>query len=171
MKYIDDLTEVLQNLDTFVFKRLVREIRDCSGIIYTMGNGGSATTASHFTCDLNKFTNKTAICLNDSISQMTAISNDRDYSLVFTEQLKKFKLDKNDIILTFTGSGMSENIISALKYGEIKETKRWAITGFKGGFVKSMASSLIVNSDDMQIIEDTHLVISHMIMREIRESI
>lgn len=170
MKYIDDLTEVLNNLDTFVFKRLVREIRDCNGIIYTMGNGGSSTTASHFTCDINKFTGKTSICLNDSISQMTAISNDREYSLIFSEQLKKFKLDKDDIILTFTGSGMSENIISALKYGEQKGTKRWAITGFKGGFVKSMASTLIVNSDDMQIIEDVHLTISHMIMREVKEN-
>lgn len=147
--------------------------------IFIMGNGGSAATASHFVCDLAKGTRVhgkkhfKVIGLTDNIPLLTAWSNDVSYKDVFSSQLENL-LEKDDIVIVFTGSGNSANILEAAKYARRIKAKTIAFTGFNGGKIKKLSDiCLIVPSNNMERIEDLHLVLEHLIKlylwEEIRE--
>ena len=93
--------------------------RDTNKKIFTMGNGGSSSTSSHFasdllkTCILKESKRFNAICLSDNTSALTAWANDTSYDEVFLEQLKNY-ISTGDIVIAFRGSGTSKNIINAL---------------------------------------------------------
>lgn len=148
---------------------LVKESRNKRRRIFLIGNGGSASTASHFVCDLNK-TSKTqginhsqAFALNDNSPLVFAISNDISFDAVFEEQLKNF-LEKDDILVAISGSGNSENIIKAVNYANKIGAITIGLTGFDGGRLKKICSEcLVVPSDKMYHIEDIHLTINHII--------
>ena len=170
----------LRNLDEKYEK--IREIteqlinaRDNGQIIFTMGNGGSGSTSSHFVSDLlktaiiNNSKRFKAISLVDNIPVNLAWSNDVSYDSIFSEQLQNF-LNKDDIVIGFSGSGNSTNVINALKYAKTKGAISIAISGITGGEISKMADiSLIVPSNDMLIIESMHLIICHCITNAIRE--
>ncbi|RLC76972.1 MAG: phosphoheptose isomerase, partial [Chloroflexi bacterium] len=84
--------------------------------IFTLGNGGSAATASHFKCDLAKGTitpNRPrfrVIALTDNVPEMTALSNDLSYEDVFAEQLRGL-MGRGDVVVAFSGSGNSPNVL------------------------------------------------------------
>ena len=137
--------------------------------IYVMGNGGSAATASHFVCDFAKGCNVKGkkkfkvIGLTDNVPMITAISNDISYDDIFSMQLEPL-LEKDDLVIVFTGSGNSRNILKAVEYGKAVGAKTIAFTGFAGGKVKALADiCLIVPADNMERIEDTHLILEHLI--------
>lgn len=149
--------------------------RDKANKIYTCGNGGSASTASHFVSDLLKTAitknNKrfSAISLADNIPVMLAWSNDVSYDEVFVEQLKNF-LSKGDVIVAFSGSGNSKNVIKALKYGKKNGAVCIGLTGMSGGeFPKLCDLCLVVPSYDMLAIESTHVTLCHCIISTIRK--
>lgn len=148
--------------------------RDNGKKVYTMGNGGSASTASHFVSDLLKTaitkSNKrfSAISLTDNIPVILAWSNDVSYEDVFAEQLKNF-LSKGDVIVGFSGSGRSKNVVKAMIYGKKNGAICIGITGMSGGdFPKICDVSVIVPSNDMLAIESTHLTLCHCIISTIR---
>lgn len=139
------------------------------GTIYIFGNGGSASTASHVVCDFNKGISLKLdkkfrmVCLSDSISTMTAISNDISYSEVFSAQLDG-RLQKGDAVIAISGSGNSENIIKAAGYAKSKGIPVIGLTGYDGGKLRGMADVKIhFPLDDMQKTEDAHLIILHML--------
>jgi len=141
--------------------------------IFVMGNGGSAATASHFTCDLNKgcSTDKEnrfkIICLNDNIPTMLAYANDLAYEKIFIEQMRNFFLP-GDVVIGISGSGNSANVIHAIEYA--KESRGITIgwCGFDGGALgKLVQVPLIVCSQDMQQIEDVHMIITHITMQRL----
>ena len=143
--------------------------------IFTMGNGGSGSTSSHFVSDLlktaiiNDSKRFKAISLVDNIPVNLAWSNDVSYDCIFSEQLQNF-LNDGDIVIGFSGSGNSPNIINALKYAKTNGATSVAITGMTGGEISKFADiSLIVPSNDMLIIESMHLLICHCITNAIRE--
>jgi len=152
----------------------ILEIRDQKNRIFTMGNGGSGSTASHFISDLlktaitdgdNRFS---AISLVDNIPVLLAWSNDSKYEDIFVEQLKNH-LTKNDIIIAFSGSGNSPNILNALKYGKKNGAFSIGFTGMSGGKMKDFCDiCLTIPSKDMLTIESTHLIICHCIISIIR---
>lgn len=143
--------------------------------IFTMGNGGSGSTASHFVSDLLKtaITNDSkrfkAISLVDNIPVNLAWSNDVSYDSIFEEQLQNF-LNKGDIVIGFSGSGNSVNVINALKFANSLGAISIAISGMGGGEISKLSHiSLIVPSNDMLIIESMHLLICHCITNAIRK--
>lgn len=149
----------------------INEAWNAGATIYTMGNGGSSATASHFVCDFNKGisceTGKKFkfICLSDNTPIITAIANDMSYDDVFLLQLKDI-LKPKDLVIAISGSGNSKNIIKAVEYAKNIGAKVIGLTGYNGGKLKEMADyKMHVPVEDMQIIEDIHMIFDHMMMR------
>ena len=139
--------------------------------IFVMGNGGSGSTASHFACDINKgccadIKKKfKVICLNDNVPTMLAYANDLSYEKVFVEQLKNF-LKPGDVVIGISGSGNSENVIQAVLYAKENQGKTIGFTGFDGGRLAQLVDiPLIASINDMQKVEDVHMIVVHMIMQ------
>ncbi|MBI2061105.1 MAG: SIS domain-containing protein [Nitrospirae bacterium] len=141
--------------------------------VFTFGNGGSATTASHFTQDVNKSVSSElpkrfrVICLNDNLSILMAYANDVSYEEVFVQQLINF-LRPGDFVLAISGSGNSKNVLKAVDYANSHGAKTFGLTGFSGGKLIGMAhESIHVPAHDMQKVEDLHLVILHMAVQKL----
>ncbi|WP_224360483.1 SIS domain-containing protein [Hyalangium versicolor] len=141
--------------------------------IFTMGNGGSASTASHFVCDWNKGVSYKkehrirAICLNDNVPTMMAYANDVSYLSVFEEPLKNF-MRPGDLVIGISGSGNSPNVLNAIQWANENGGITLGITGYDGGKLKLMSRhSLHVNVNDMQIVEDLHLSFGHVTMQRL----
>ena len=175
--YIKEEINAIEKLDYEQLNRIASSIKSCemTGFkIYVIGNGGSSTTASHFSNDINKFCNQTlntigdrahSICLSDNTATITAIANDVDYSEVFSYQLANYAC-KSDILIALSGSGNSKNIVNAVKYANELGMQTIVLTGKSGGEVSSIAKEVVkVESNDMQIIEDVHLSICHIICK------
>lgn len=162
---IDNLNR--EEIETFI--NVLLKARDEQKHIYLMGNGGSAATASHFCCDFNKGMSYTKdkkfkmICLNDNTPTLMAYANDVNYDAVFVEQLKNF-LEPGDVVIGISGSGNSKNVLNAIEYANQNGAVTVGLTGYNGGKLKTLAKySLNVNVDDMQITEDIHMMLDHMI--------
>ena len=154
-----------------IFQKLI-SARDNDQAIYIMGNGGSAST--HFTSDLLKTSivkNKKrfkAHSLSDNIPVVLAWANDDEYNNIFLGQLENF-LKKNDIVIGFSGSGNSENVIKAIEFANTNNATTISLTGKGGGKLSKISQiNLTVPSDEMLTIETMHLLICHLITTMIR---
>jgi D-sedoheptulose 7-phosphate isomerase len=148
--------------------------RDKGKNIFIFGNGGSGSTASHFTSDLlktaiiKKQKRFKAISLVDNVPVILAWSNDVSYDDVFVEQLKNH-FTKGDILITFSGSGNSNNVVKSLKYGKKEGGFCISFTGESGGKSKKYSDiCLRVPSNDMLTIESQHVMICHCIISSLR---
>jgi len=126
--------------------------------IYVMGNGGSASTGTHFVSDLLKTSiiedekRFKAISLSDNIPVILAWSNDTSYDLIFVEQLKNF-IEKNDVVIGISGSGNSANVINALNFANQSEAITISLTGKDGGKLSKISTvNLTVPNNDHEII-------------------
>lgn len=175
-QYLDRLKKVMDGFDLEVFDRMVRLILDAyaqSAHIFVMGNGGSGATASHLACDINKgccidLDHKfKMICLNDNMPTMLALANDISYEAVFEEQLKNF-FNPGDLVIGISGSGNSKNVLRAIGYAAANGGRTMGWSGFGGGeLAKTVDLAFVANSDDMQQVEDAHMVVAHMIMQSV----
>lgn len=96
---------------------------------------------------------------------MLAYANDVSYDEVFVEQLKNF-MTRDDLVIGISGSGNSKNVLRAIEYANGNDGKTFGVCGFGGGKLKSIAQkSLVIDSNDMQKVEDTHLIIFHCAMQ------
>jgi D-sedoheptulose 7-phosphate isomerase len=173
-QYFTDMQSVISNLNIDQWDKsvnLIKEKYTQGKQIFTCGNGGSATTASHYLTDWNKMTlhyNKRGlrgICLNDNIGTLTAYANDYSYEDVFAEQLK-FYAEQNDLLIIISGSGNSENVNKALISAKELGVQTMAVVGFDGGKALSAADYCVhVPIADMQISEDLHLIFGHIVMK------
>lgn len=141
--------------------------------VFILGNGGSASTASHFACDLSKGTaiegkpHLKAISLTDNVALMTAISNDIDYPSVFREQLVTF-LSKGDVAICISASGDSPNVLEAAKYAKSKGALVIGFIGFGGGKLKELVDKAIVfSTEDYGQVENACMVLVHLISKEV----
>ena len=174
IKYFDELREVMSKIQPDRLEKIINLIMDAykkEKQIFIFGNGGSAATASHFACDMNKCASMglkkkfKVICLNDSISSVLAYANDMSYADIFAEQLKNF-LKPGDLVIGISGSGNSENVLKAIKYANKNGAKTIGLSGFNGGKIANVAQfSFVARINDMQKIEDVHLVVCHIIMK------
>ena len=170
--YFSLLKETIDKLDKNSIQEFVEELKEArkkGKNIFIMGNGGSASTASHFTCDFNKGLSYKKdirfkmICLNDNVATMLAYSNDVSYDNVFVEQLKNF-LKKDDVVIGISGSGNSKNVVKAIEYANDLGAKTVALTGFDGGILKNIVDvSIHADVNNMQVAEDVHMTICHML--------
>ena len=103
-------------------------------------------------------------CLSDNVPMMMAIANDISYDDIFAIPLKN-KLAAGDVVIGISGSGNSENVRRALEYGKQMGAITVALTGYDGGVIKKTADHCIhINVNHMQIVEDVHLILDHMMM-------
>jgi D-sedoheptulose 7-phosphate isomerase len=157
------LEKVQQAIDWF------REARDAGRRIFVCGNGGSASTASHFACDIvkgasfNRQSRFRIIALTDQIPTITAYANDVSYDAVFVEQLKNFA-EPGDLLMGISGSGNSPNVLRAIEYANSIGCKTIALTGRDGGKLGPLARlNIHVPVPHMGRIEDAHFIVCHMI--------
>ncbi len=148
---------------------IFRAARAARRTIFTCGNGGSASTASHFVCDIVKGASfqRTErfrmMSLNDSLPTLTAYSNDVAYEVAFVEQLKNFA-QRDDVVLAISGSGNSPNVVQAVEYANSIGCRTIALTGRDGGKLGAAAQlNIQVSVPHMGRIEDAHMIICHMI--------
>jgi len=143
--------------------------------VYTAGNGGSASTASHICndlvkgCRVNNREGFKAICLADSNAIVTCLANDFSYEDVFSIQLKTFAV-KGDVLVVFSGSGNSPNIISVLKTAREMGVDTIGFSGRDGGKMKDLCDLLLIApTDSMEQLEDMHLLYEHAMICSIKE--
>jgi D-sedoheptulose 7-phosphate isomerase len=143
--------------------------------IYFFGNGGSASTASHFVCDIGKATIRgegkrfRCVALVDSVESLTAWANDTDYSRVFSEQLATLA-SAGDVAVGISGSGNSPNVLRAMEAAAKMGLRTVGLTGMGGGKLRALVEiPVVVPSNNMQHIEDVHLLICHLLTSYLRD--
>jgi len=171
--YIQEEVRVLQSLDRAEINEtinLLEQNRKSSGKIYICGNGGSAATASHFVCDFNKGVSAgleqkyNFVCLCDNLPLITAVANDLSYEESFSFQIED-KITEKDLLIGISGSGNSKNVVQAMEKANEAGAATIAICGYDGGEIKKLAKqSIHVRVDDMQICEDVHMILDHLMM-------
>jgi D-sedoheptulose 7-phosphate isomerase len=172
--YSTRLQAVLVAADWSPVERLAEELLKCwkaGGQLFICGNGGSAGNAIHLANDFLYGIAKgaapglrvTALPANTAV--LTCLANDEGYDTIFSTQLGVLA-NKGDVLLAFSGSGNSPNIVRALEKAKIMGVRSYAILGYGGGKAKALADVPIHFAvDDMQISEDLQLVVGHMLMQ------
>ena len=174
--YLDDLKSAIDSITVQDIEGLVSRVlhsRSCGGSIHFIGNGGSAATPSHSAGDWSKELRVRTIAHTDNIASFTAWANDEGYDQVFVQALRTY-LQPDDLVVAYTGSGNSENVILALQYAQDKNIQTVGITGDylgKGtGKISEYVNHLIhFNTESMERIEDLQLVVNHIVKEAIKE--
>lgn len=178
--YANKLADVLTEADWSPVLRLsqmLMSLRDKGGRVYLCGNGGSAANAVHLANDLvYAVAEKTgagidAVALSSNTAVITCLGNDVGYENIYSEQLAVAGKE-DDILIVFSGSGNSQNIINAIETAQSQKMKTVAVLGFDGGKCKQIADLPIHFAiNDMQIAEDLQLTVGHMVMKWLKKEI
>jgi D-sedoheptulose 7-phosphate isomerase len=138
--------------------------------VFTLGNGGSASTASHMAADLAKNTigpnmrRFRVTSLNDNTAILTALANDLGYENVFREQLENL-IRPGDLLIAISASGNSANVLNALGYAQRQCAQTACLLGFNGGDAARIGDvAIVVPSDHYGVVEDVHLIINHILV-------
>jgi D-sedoheptulose 7-phosphate isomerase len=187
--YLSEMKRTVDDISIEDVDRVVELLYDAwqkGHRVFVCGNGGSASTATHFTCDLSKTTivkgkkRFKAHCLNDNIPLMSALINDEGFDNLFYEQLVSH-FQEGDVLICISvhgGAGKdkaglwSQNLLKAMKYAHDMGGKTIGLSGFDGGPMKEIADACIVvpvNSPPQ--VESFHLALEHMICSCLREKI
>jgi D-sedoheptulose 7-phosphate isomerase len=143
--------------------------------VFTVGNGGSSSTASHMAADLAKNTigpnlkRFRVMSLADNASILTALANDLGYENVFSEQLVNV-MSAGDVLIVISASGNSPNVLKAIHFARLQSVETIALLGFDGGVAARLVDiPIVVRSAEYGIIEDVHLAINHMLVEYFKE--
>ncbi len=195
-KYFDLISQIAISFKKSIeYQNVLDILMDCwhdRGTVFTMGCGGSASTASHFASDLAKtvipqYQSKPgfkAISLVDNIPLASAWTNDEGWGSVFSGQLKSW-LTKKDVLVGFSvhgGSGSgnagpwSQNLNQAMKLAQERKAQIVGFSGFDGGVMKKMANVTLVvpTSDELYgtpVTEAFHVVLHHGLIFDLKERI
>ena len=175
--YANSLVETIQGipLDSIEqFWKSIEEARSAGSTVHFIGNGGSAGTPSHSAGDWSKELSLRTISHVDNSSSLTAWANDTDYENVFVGQLSTF-VKPGDIVVAFSGSGNSKNILNGIEYAKENGCMTFAITGdfqgMGGGKLKELVDlAIVIPSNSMERIEDLQLIINHMVKEAIKSN-
>ena len=176
--YIDELKVTLDQLSEEVIEQVMDVLHDArldNRQVFILGNGGSASTASHFVCDLGKNTrirgvlNFRVMGLTDNMALFSALANDEGYENVFAQQLGNY-LQPGDIVIGISTSGNSPNVVNAIQFANSYGAKTIGFTGFSSGELGTMVDiDLHVPSHSIEHVEDIHLVLEHLITKALRQ--
>jgi D-sedoheptulose 7-phosphate isomerase len=182
--YITELKEHLDKLSGEKIEELGQKVfntKESGNTIFVVGNGGSAATASHFVCDIQKTVlgkmprevkgkRFRVICLNDNVPLLTAWANDVSYDDVFSESLKNLAMP-GDLLIVITGSGNSPNILSCINTAKSLGVTTFGFLGFSGGEAKkTLDDCIVIESQSYGIIEDVHMVLVHILTEILKKS-
>jgi D-sedoheptulose 7-phosphate isomerase len=177
--YVQSIHQLLAQLDVPAVGRVVdalRNAREKGKFIFIVGNGGSASTSSHFACDLSKAATSEcgnrlkALALTDNIALLTAWGNDSCYDDVFAEQLVNV-LEPGDVLIAISASGRSPNILKAVRLATSLGATTIGLSGFDGGELALLVDlGVVIPSNDYGHVEDLHLMLEHMITICLKEA-
>jgi len=172
--YKKKLINEIEKINFKVIEDVIIELNRVSsegGLVYLIGNGGSAATASHIVNDFGaglrrrSLLNLNISSLSDNSSTITALSNDIGYENIYSSQLNGI-LNKGDILIAISCSGNSQNIVKAVKYAKKVGAKVIGLTGFDGGELKSISDisyHIETKQGEYGIVEDLHMIFDHLI--------
>jgi D-sedoheptulose 7-phosphate isomerase len=180
VKYIAELHQTLDRLPLEIIDSVIQtllEARLSGRQVFIMGNGGSASTASHFVADLSKNTrvkgwpHYRVIGLTDNVAILTAYANDEGYENVFAQQLASF-VRPLDVVIAISASGNSPNVVKAIELARRVRARTIGFTGFTGGRVGELVDIHVrVPSNVIEHVEDIHLMLEHLICKNLRETV
>lgn len=187
--YLSEMKNVIEDISVGDLDKVVELLLDAwkeRNQVFICGNGGSASTATHFACDLSKTTivegkkRFRAYCLNDNVPLMTALINDEGFDNLFYEQLKG-RFQQGDVLICISvhgGAGKdkaalwSQNLLKAMKYAKDMGGKTIGFSGFDGGPMKEIADAcIVVPINSTPQVESFHLALEHLICSCLREKI
>jgi len=182
--YLTSLKKVLDDINPKELGEIIdilKKAYDNNRTVFIIGNGGSASTASHFACDLGKTpmgehynSDKKRFIVNsltDNCATLTAIGNDLSYDEIFYQQLRNLA-SKEDILISISASGNSPNILKAIDFGNSIGMTTIGFIGFDGGkAAEKILHKIHIKNHQYGIVEDTHLIIEHMICEVLKEKL
>jgi D-sedoheptulose 7-phosphate isomerase len=181
-KYLDRARNVISTLSAASIIKLADQLYDCwqkGRYVFILGNGGSATTASHLAEDLGKtcvpadqidnsrLRRLKVLSLTDNVGWITALANDIGYESIFSQQLMHYA-SPGDLVIAISGSGNSPNVLRAVEWAKSKDIATFGMTGFEGGKLRQMADDCIhVPLHDMGMVESVHLLVGHWLVDDL----
>ena len=188
-EYLSESQDILKKLDRSAIDKAIQILFEAwknDKQVFVVGNGGSASTSTHFACDLNKWVSDEAekkfraFALVDNIPLMSALTNDNGWGEVYVEQLRNF-FRKGDVLVAISvhgGSGSdkagpwSQNLLKAVKYVKDNGGKVVGLSGFDGGVLRTAADAcVVVPAESTPHVEGMHLVLTHLMSEQLRELI
>lgn len=198
-QYLNESKKIIRQLSQAEIDKIIDILFEAwlqESTIFVMGNGGSASTASHFAADLTKYTVMGAsyelkkkrfkvICLTDNMVLTSAWTNDFGFDTVFAEQMEPW-IKKNDVVFAFSvhggtlekdgGNIWSQNIPKAFELAKERGAKLVGLAGDTGGAMKKMADACVViptvNKEAITPhVEGLHVVIHHLIIHRLKQLI
>ena len=177
--YLENLTELISQLDREAigdFADLLLKSRDSGATTFFLGNGGSASTATHFVNDVSLGSRQfkkpfRAISLCDNQAVITAIANDDGYENIFLQQLQTLSRP-GDTIVCISASGNSINLIKAIEFAKENNLYVVGLTAFDGGYLKENCDLNIhvpTKIGEYGPAEDLHMIICGLIGSYFRE--
>ena len=185
-EYLEEVSQIAAKLDRGSIDNAVGILYEAwknDNQVFTIGNGGSASTATHLACDLNKWVSDEAVrkfrafSLVDNIPFVSALTNDNGWSDVYYEQLRNF-FRKGDVLVAISvhgGSGSdkagpwSQNLLKAVKYAKDNGGKVVGLSGFDGGVLKTASDTcIVVPANSTPHVEGMHLVLTHLICEQLK---
>ena|SRR5258706_5337574 len=177
--YYSELQRALSALRTQTVEQIANRIFDVydkGQTLFLIGNGGSASLASHMACDLSKGTYQgmrrlRSLAFTDNVEILSAYANDLGYEHVFAEQVSTFARE-NDTLVCISASGNSQNVLNAVHMAKKMRVFTIGLSGFNGGQLAPLADlCLTVPSSNMQLVEDVHLSVAHCVFTLVRQKI
>ena len=179
--YLSRLQTLLARLDSADVTRVVDALFACyeqGGRLVLCGNGGSATTASHLVCDFQKNVLLEGgrpwevVALTDSPSLITAWGNDTEYANVFAGQARTWLRNENDVLIAISASGNSPNVLRAIEVANEVGAVSVGWSGYGGGKLADLAQvNVVVHARNMQLVEDVHMAVGHVVYSALRDRI
>jgi D-sedoheptulose 7-phosphate isomerase len=179
-KYINELQKTLGELPEELIEEVIERLHAArleGQQVFIMGNGGSASTASHFVCDLAKNTRRAGwpnfrvIGLTDNMALFSALANDEGYEQVFVQQLASH-VRPGDVVIGISASGNSANVLRAIELAGRVGAQTIGFTGFDGGQLGNLVDVHVnASSQYIEQVEDVHLSLEHMICKVLRERV
>ncbi len=185
-EYLEEVSQIAAKLDRGSIDRAIwifYEAWKNDNQVFVIGNGGSASTATHFACDLNKWVSDEAdrkfraFSLVDNIPLVSALTNDNGWGDIYSEQLRNF-FRKGDVLVAISvhgGSGSdkagpwSQNLLKAVKYAKDNGGKVVGLSGFDGGVLKTASDAcIVVPANSTPHVEGMHLVLTHLMCEQLR---
>jgi D-sedoheptulose 7-phosphate isomerase len=187
--YLSEMKKVTENISVADIERGIEILYQAwtnGNQVFICGNGGSASTATHFACDLSKTTivpekrRFKAYCLNDNVPLISALTNDEGFDSLYYEQLKG-KFEEGDVLICISvhgGAGKdkaglwSQNLLKAMKYAKEMRGKNIGLSGFDGGPMKEIADvCIVVPIASTPQVESFHLALEHLVCSCLRQKI
>jgi D-sedoheptulose 7-phosphate isomerase len=173
-EYVQALTGLLEASFVSSMNRvltILNAARTQGATIYIAGNGGSASTASHWVNDLGKATRSKdkppvrVMSLNDNVSWLTALANDEGYDRVFAGQLENFARP-GDVLLLISASGNSPNLLRAAELAKARGVHTVALLGFDGGALRAIVEECLLipsKKGAYGLVESGHSMLCHVL--------